>query len=147
MKSLLNVLLLLGALISTNLIQAQNAANSELIPRHKIVMQLTSADPLVHKGLVKQLNNLKNGWKDSVAIEVVCHGPGMDFLHKEKSNFSEEIDKLIDRGIQFTACENTMKERSITKEMILPEIHYVVMGIGEIVLKQEEGWSYIKAGF
>lgn len=147
MKTILNIVLMLSVLLGANQIVAQSPANAALLPKHKIIMQLTSADPLVHKGLVKQLNNLKNGWKDSVIIEVVCHGPGMDFLHKEKTTFSDEIDKLIGRGIQFIACENTMKERSITKEMILPEVLYVVMGIGEIVIKQEQGWSYIKAGF
>ena len=147
MKSLRNIFFLLGLLLSASQIKAQNTANTEFLPKHKIVMQLTSADPLVHKGLIKQLNNLKNGWKDSVIIEVVCHGPGMDFLNKDKTTAADDIDKLIGRGIQFIACENSMRERNIPKELVLPKINFVVMGIGEIVIKQEQGWSYIKAGF
>jgi len=119
----------------------------ELFKKHQIVMQLTSADVLVHKSLVKQLNNLKNGWGDTVAIEVVCHGPGLDFLVTEKTKYKEEIYKLKERGIVFTACENSMREREVTREAILPDMHFVLMGIGEIVLKQEQGWTYIKAGF
>jgi intracellular sulfur oxidation DsrE/DsrF family protein len=110
-------------------------------------MQLVSGDELVHKGLIKQLNNLKNGWGDTVAIEVVCHGPGIELLMKEKSTQQNEIQKLIKRDIVFVACENTMREKKISYEAILPNTKFVVMGIGEIVIKQEQGWSYIKAGF
>jgi intracellular sulfur oxidation DsrE/DsrF family protein len=40
-----------------------------------------------------------------------------------------------------------LKEREVPKEAILPNMDYVKMGIGEIVVKQEQGWTYIKAGF
>lgn len=115
--------------------------------KHNIVMQLTSNDVAVHKGLVKQLNNLKEGWGDKVAIEVVCHGPGIDFLTTEKTAFKDEIYKLKDQGIVFIVCENSLKERKVAKESMLPNMDYVKMGIGEIVEKQEKGWTYIKAGF
>jgi intracellular sulfur oxidation DsrE/DsrF family protein len=114
--------------------------------KHRIIMQLTSNDINVHKGLTKQLNNLKNGWGDSVEIEVVCHGPGIDFITTEKSGFKEEINQLLKRGIVFVACENTMREKQIPKESIMIGMQFVQMGIGEIVVKQEQGWSYIKAG-
>lgn len=115
--------------------------------KHQIIMQLTSNDVAVHKGLVKQLNNLKEGWGEKVVIEVVCHGPGIDFLNQEKTAFKEEIYKLKEQGIVFVVCENTLKERKVSKESILPNMDYVKMGIGEIVEKQEQGWTYIKAGF
>ncbi|MCG9880244.1 MAG: DsrE family protein [Bacteroidia bacterium] len=115
--------------------------------KHQIIMQLTSNDVAVHKGLVKQLNNLKEGWGEKVAIEVVCHGPGIDFLNQEKTTFKDEIYKLKEQGIVFVVCENSLKERKVSKESILPNMDYVKMGIGEIVEKQEQGWVYIKAGF
>jgi intracellular sulfur oxidation DsrE/DsrF family protein len=105
--------------------------------KHRIIMQLTSNDINVHKGLTKQLNNLKNGWGDSVEIEVVCHGPGIDFITTEKSGFKEEINQLLKRGIVFVACENTMREKQIPKESIMIGMQFVQMGIGEIVVKQE----------
>lgn len=119
----------------------------QALPQHRIIMQLVSADENVHKGLMRQLHNLKNGWGDSVAIEVVCHGPGIELLMHEKTTQLEEIEKLKDRGVVFVACENTMREKKIPHESILSGMKYVMMGIGEIVLKQEQGWSYIKAGY
>jgi intracellular sulfur oxidation DsrE/DsrF family protein len=115
---------------------------------HKIIMQLTSADPEVHKSLINQLTNLSTGWKDSVAIEIVCHGPGIQLLVNEKSTQKESVLKFHGKNnIRFVACENTMITKNITKDQIIPGMDYVLMGIAEIVRKQEQGWSYIKAGF
>ena len=57
-----------------------------------------------------------------------------------------KIDEFIYSGVRFVACENTMKQKNIKKEEILPEVGFVPMGIGEIIMKQEKGWSYLKAG-
>ena len=115
--------------------------------QHRIVMQLSSNDTLVWKGLMNNLKHLKAGWGDSVVIEVVAHGPGLDFLTKGKTTQQEKINHFKQMGIVFIACENTMMERKIPKESIIAEAAFVRMGIGEIVRKQEQGWSYIKAGF
>ncbi|MFN4083808.1 MAG: DsrE family protein [Bacteroidia bacterium] len=150
MKTLIKLSkIVLIVLFFSGQVQAQNKIKNKLpaYKKHHIVMQLTSNDKAVHKGLIKQLNNLKNGWGDSVEIEVVCHGPGIDFMHKERTGFKEDIYKLKERGIVFIVCENSLKEREVPKEDILPDMQYVLMGIGEIVLKQEQGWTYIKAGF
>jgi intracellular sulfur oxidation DsrE/DsrF family protein len=119
----------------------------QLSAQHRIVMQLSSNDTLVWKGLMNNLKHLKAGWSDSVIIEVVAHGPGIDLLTKGKTTQLEKIAGFRSMGITFFACENTMTERKIPKEMIIPEAGFVKMGIGEIVMKQEQGWSYIKAGF
>lgn len=124
---------------------AQNTSGT--VSQHRIVMQLSSNDTLVWKGLMNNLKHLKAGWGDSLVIEVVAHGPGLDFLTKGKTTQQEKISHFKQMGIVFIACENTMMERKIPKESIIAEATFVRMGIGEIVQKQEQGWSYIKAGF
>jgi intracellular sulfur oxidation DsrE/DsrF family protein len=123
------------------------AATAQSQPPHRIVMQLVSGDTLAHKSLFVQLRNLTEGWGDSVAIEVVCHGPGMNLLMTAKSTQGANIAKFQQQGVRFVACENTLKERKIDKSELLPQLDFVKMGIAEIVIKQEQGWSYIKAGF
>ncbi len=122
-------------------------AATGLSAQHRIIMQLSSNDTLVWKGLVNNLKHLKAGWADSVVIEVVAHGPGIDFLVKGKTTQQEKIRHFKDMGIRFIACENTKTERKVARESIIAEAGFVKMGIGEIVRKQEEGWSYIKAGY
>jgi intracellular sulfur oxidation DsrE/DsrF family protein len=113
---------------------------------HKLVIQMVDNNPKVQNGLIKQLNNLKNGYGEEITIEVVCHGPGLDFLHKERSEYREELLALKERGIIFVACENTLKGRDIPREAIMEEFDFVPMGIGEVMEKQEQGWSYVKGG-
>lgn len=126
-------------------LQAQNISTTT--SQHRIIMQLSSNDTLVWKGLMNNLKHLKAGWGDSLIIEVVAHGPGIDFLTKGKTNQQEKITHFKKMGIEFIACENTMMERKVPKESIISEAGFVKMGIGEIVRKQEQGWSYIKIGF
>jgi uncharacterized protein len=113
---------------------------------HKIVFHLASSDTLVHKSLIKQVANLLEYWKDA-KIEVVVHNNGIGFMKLDETHFTKEIENLKMRGIVFAVCENTMKSRKLEKPQILSVATFVPVGLAEIVLKEEEGWSYIKAGF
>lgn len=139
--------IILAIFISLLTFQGWSQNSNGPVLQHRIVMQLSSNDTLVWKGLMNNLKHLKAGWGDSVIIEVVAHGPGLDFLTKGKTTQQERIIHFKQIGITFIACENTMMERKIPKESIIAEAIFVRMGIGEIVRKQEQGWSYIKAGF
>lgn len=114
---------------------------------HKVVVQLSSADTLEHKGLMNNLKHLKEGWGDSVLVEVVVHGPGIDLVTKGKSTQEQAMQAMMAKGVKFVVCRNTMKQKNITEEQIISNVGFVPMGIGEIIQKQEQGWSYLKAGF
>lgn len=118
-----------------------------ITPSHKLVIQVSSGDSLVWKGLMNNLKHLQAGWGDSAQIVVIAHGFGLDLLRKDMSTQLDKITFFSKLGIQFNACENTMTERKISKEMLAKEVGTVKMGIGEIAHLQEQGWSYIKAGF
>jgi uncharacterized protein len=111
----------------------------------KIIFQLTSADTMAHKALMKQIGNITSV-EPTTKIEVVCHGPGLDMLRSDKSIVAGKISEFVAKGVVFDACEFSMKERNVSKEVILPGISYVKAGIIHIVRKQNEGWNYIKAG-
>ncbi|MBK9103160.1 MAG: DsrE family protein [Saprospiraceae bacterium] len=140
-----NFILLTGMLFITTLVNAQNESTDVDLAQHKIVFQLTSADTNVHKMLVRQLGNVLAAAPNST-VEVVCHGPGIAMLTTKQTIVQPKIIELKGKGIQFVVCENTMRERKVTKEEIIPEAGFVKAGIIEIVKKQEEGWSYIRAG-
>ena len=131
--------------LSLNLF-AQTSASSATVP-HRVVLQLSSNDTLVWKGIMNNIKNLKNAWGDSVLIEVVVHGPGIEFLVMGKTTQQEKIAYFKSKGVVFAGCENTMRDRNISKENMIPEAGFVKSGVGEIILKQEQGWSYIKVGF
>ena len=114
--------------------------------KHFVVIQLTSNDTLVWKGLMSNLKNLTAGWGDGVQIEVVAHGAGIEMLMTSKTTQQQKITEFKKKGIVFVGCENTMRERKIAKEAIIAEAGFVPMGVGEIIMKQEQGWSYLKVG-
>ncbi|MGD2003553.1 MAG: DsrE family protein [Flavobacteriales bacterium] len=141
MKTLASYLTTAMILISMALSTSAHAQTE-----HQLVVQMVDNNPKVQKGLIKQLNNLKDGYGNSITIEVVCHGPGLDLLHKERTAYREELLALKERGIIFLACENTLKGRDIPRDAIMEEFQFVPMGIGEVMEKQEQGWSYVKGG-
>lgn len=124
----------------------KNTSAAKTSNQHKVVIQLTSEDSLVHKSLMKQLNNILTAAPDT-KIEVVCHGPGINMLVIDKTTVHDKIQQMKSKGVVFMACENTLKERNIPKEKIISEAGFVPSALVEIITKQEEGWSYIKAGF
>ena len=114
---------------------------------HQIVFQMTSGIVEEQKGLINNLENILEVWGDKTELEVVAHGPGLSMLVETSTPVSEKIKTLISKGVVFVACENTMKRKNVTYDELVQGVQTVPMGIGEIVKKQEQGWSYIKANF
>lgn len=147
--SLLLLIFVMANIIAIQKVAGQGSANTPATTankQHKVVFQLSSEDTLLHKSLMKQLNNIITVVPNS-KIEVVCHGPGLNMLISGKTTVQEKINQLKKKNIVFVACEFSMSERNIPKEKIIPEAGLVPYAIIEIVSKQEEGWSYIKPGF
>lgn len=102
-------------------VQAKSRYSQQSVKsQHHVVMQLSSSDTLEHKGLMNNLKNLKQSWGNKVSIEVVVHGPGIEMLTNGRSTQQESIRSLIKQGIRFVACRNTMKQKGISEEQILP---------------------------
>lgn len=140
MKRIILILSVL-AIGFVNIVDAQTKEKE-----HKIVFHLASNDTLVHKALVKQIANVLDYWK-TAQIEVVVHNSGIGFMKQDEARYAKEIQALNTRGVVFAVCENTLKQRKIEKSQILTNATFVPVGIAEIVLKEEDGWSYLKAGF
>lgn len=137
---------LLGAAVALALIAAFSFSKTAEKRGHRIVFQITTADTAAYRALARQLGNVLDGWPQA-QIEVVAHNKGIGILQKQKSNVAPELDALRGRGVQFVACEQTMKQQKLEKTDILPLAGFVERGLLEIVSKQEQGWAYIKAGF
>jgi intracellular sulfur oxidation DsrE/DsrF family protein len=125
-------------------IKAQTNADIQK-PEHKIIFQLTSGDTTAHKQLIKQFNNILSV-SPTTKIEVVCHGLGLDMLVSGKTIVEDKIKILSEKGVVFNACEFSIKERKVDRSKIISSAGFVPAGIIAIVSKQEQGWSYIKAG-
>jgi len=132
-------ILCFSLLIFNSKIEAQNKAP------HKIIFQMVTGDTASHKMLMKQFANILSIAPDA-QIEVVCHGPGLQMMMLEKTIVANKIAALKEKGVVFNVCEFSMKERKVERSMLIEQATLVPAGIIEIVEKQEQGWSYIKAG-
>jgi len=141
-----NTLLLFafGMLCCSATVVAQNTTPTTT---HKVVVQLNSADTAAWGGVIGNIKNLSKIWPDQLQIEVVVHGRALDFLVASKSHLVNDVEHLSKKGIVFSACENTMGKYGITKQMLIPAVFTVPSGVGEVILKQEQGWSYLRAGY
>ncbi|MBK9733811.1 MAG: DsrE family protein [Saprospiraceae bacterium] len=113
---------------------------------HKIVFQMVSKDTADHAALIRQIKNILN-LEPHCKVEVVCHGPGINILMKEKTTVLLKIIELSLNKVDFVACEFTMSQKNIVRTDLIDVCRTVPGGILEIVYKQEKGWSYIKSGY
>ena len=112
--------------------------------KHKVVFQLNTDNITEQNALVTYVTNVKKHWGDDVVIHVVAHGPGIELVSEKKTMLKESVRVLMDKGVQFIACQNTMEARQISKEDIFPSVVFTQSGVVYIIEKQEEGWAYIK---
>jgi intracellular sulfur oxidation DsrE/DsrF family protein len=93
------------------------------------------------------LKNVTNILKEDpeAKVEVVCHAAGIGLLEKARTDHAEAVEALITKGVTFVACENTMRQKSIRKEDLLPGVGTVPSGAVEVVRKQQkDGFAYFK---
>ena len=112
---------------------------------HRLLIDLNSADTTAQATVMRQIRNL---WKElpDTKVEVLIHGKAISAIKKDTSPFATQIEKLQKDGVIFAVCRNTMKRYKLTESDMLPTASFVPSAIAETVLKQEEGWSYQKAG-
>ena len=112
---------------------------------HKVVIQLNTADTAAWSSTIGNIKNLQKVWPGNVQVEVVVHGKGLDLLVRSKTHLTSEVEGLVKEGVVFSACENSMRKHNITKADLLNVAATVPSGVAELVIKQEQSWSYLKA--
>lgn len=140
------ILLFVLCLTTFNYGYSQMHEKQNEVKVHNIVVQLNTADTASWSSVIGNIKNLQKVWPENLNIEVVVHGKAIDFLVKDKTYFTNDIQLLASQGVKFSACQNTMRKHNIATDMIIKEAGIVLSGVVEIVLKQEAGWSYLKSG-
>ncbi len=111
-----------------------------------MVFEITSTDTADYRGVLRSVNNVLND-APGTKVEVVCHGPAIFMLVKEKTNVSDIMQELqTKKGVVFAACANSMRKNNLDKTQLVAVATVVPNGVLELVTKQEDGWGYIKSG-
>lgn len=136
--------LLILTLFTTFILSHANAQNNSV--QHKVVVQLNTADTSAWSSTIGNIKNLQKIWPNNIIVEVVVHGKALDLLVAAKTHLATEVVEMSKTNVQFSACENSMRKHHIEKSELLSIANTVPSGVAEVILKQEAGWSYLKAG-
>jgi len=115
--------------------------------KYKAIIQLTSSDPKVYKSMTRQILNLLEHLDGQVEVKVVCHGASSQFCVEKENIQLEEINALLAKEVQINVCRNMLVSNHIEPAELIAGINIIPSGMAELVIRQQEGWSYIKAGF
>ena len=131
---------ILFAILSTFHVQAQV---------DKVVYQI---DNVQVQG-VKALRNIRNQLDidPTTKINVVAYGDGIELLlegskdQKSDTEYAPLIAALKTRGVQFEACEMTMKNKKLSKDQFILDADFTPSGVVRITrLQVREHYAYIK---
>ena len=109
----------------------------------KAIFHINFSDSERQKHGLKNVTNILKA-ENGAEIEVVCHGGGIGLLVRDQTEYADEVARLIKDGVRFAACENTLRDKSISKENLLPNVTTVPSGAIEVIRKQQEGFGYFK---
>jgi uncharacterized protein len=110
----------------------------------KILFDITSKDTLTQQTVVRHVTGMAKSYPDA-ELEVVIYGGALPMVVAGKSNVAKGIAQLAaNKNVSFKVCEVTMKKYNVDKSQLLPGIQVVPDAIIELVMKQGEGWGYIK---
>jgi uncharacterized protein len=110
----------------------------------KVVVHVNMAESGVQGAGLKNVTNILREDPDA-RIEFVCHGAGIGLVERARSEHADAVAALIKKGVAFVACENTMRQKSIKTEDLLPGVGTVPSGALEVVRKQhKDRYAYFK---
>lgn len=110
----------------------------------KIVFDVTSSDKSVHESAMRHIKLMSDLYPDS-EFEMVFYSGSIEMVLKDKSSVSKDLEMVAGRdNVSFKVCEMTMKRHNLNTSDLISGVETVPDGIIEIVMKQEQGWGYIK---
>ena len=111
----------------------------------KIIFDVTSTDSNVHKAVMLQMKVMSSNYPNS-KLEVMVYGKALSMLIKNQSTVAKEIALYSNNDhVSFTACEVSMNLLfKIDEKQLLNGVGTVENAIPDIVMKQKNGWGYIK---
>jgi len=113
--------------------------------KYHAIYQLDSNDPKV---IEKALRNLSNALNDPrlsgrLEAELIAFSGGTE-AYLKGSKYEADLKALVEKGVIVAQCNNTLREKKISRDQLFDFIAVVPSGNGELILRQAEGWAVIK---
>ena len=114
----------------------------------KVVYHLSEGIPQASRAIGNIRNHLNAD--PTAKIVVVTHGLGIDFLINGATNqmdqpFAGGVADLVNKGVEFRVCNNTLVSRKISADKIAMEAKIVPSGVSEVAtLQAKQGYVYLR---
>jgi hypothetical protein len=137
-----------GGLFALNEAQAHHTdTHFDEKSEHRIIYQCNKADADYLSHILFSVGELIRKHGDNVEVVVACFGQGIHLLGKKPERpiakeVQERASSLNAYGVAFHACGNTMKALKWTEEDLVDYAKVVPIGVEDIMLLQEKGFSY-----
>lgn len=139
---------LLAVVIAVSSVSGFAEETEDLKPFAEVHVVLQLSDQENEAVVLDVANNLiKNyGGPDVIDIEIVTFGKGIRLMYAD-SEHETRIASLVDNGVRFYVCENTLDtiERKTGKRPVISEhADYVRAGVARIIDKVGEGYTLVR---
>jgi intracellular sulfur oxidation DsrE/DsrF family protein len=119
-------------------------ASDAQVSKHRVVWDLSSADTTVQGSVFRQINNARTEIPD-LDIEVVFHGQAVFAVMKDSTQFASRIKIAKEKGVTLAVCNNSLRRLKIDPSQVSSLATVVPSAVAELIKKQTDGWSYLKA--
>ena len=119
---------------------------------HRVAVHVDQNDPQVMNMALNNVANLTSYYEaqgDTVMVEVVAYGPGLNMFVPGKSPVEDRIStmSLEMENLSFAACGNTLRNMSkkAGKDItLMDEATIVPSGVVRLIELQEKDYAYIR---
>lgn len=149
----LRFLVILLVISTPSISWAESAAEPEMrFPGdptdHNVVFQFNKATQDYHNAVLFAVGEMVRKYGDNITIVVTAFGPGIHILAKDpvrpvSEHIKQKVKSLVDYGVKFHACGNTMQSLGWTQKDMRPFAEVVKVGAADIMELQEKGYSYL----
>jgi intracellular sulfur oxidation DsrE/DsrF family protein len=141
---ILAVMLVASSIPATAQHTEMSSGATASLEEYKAVYILNSGE---EKKITGTLRNIRNALEDprlkgKLKIELVVFGDGVK-VYDKTGPFGGALKELHKSGVILAQCENTLRERKISKASLYPFLTYVPSGNGEVIIRHHEGWAII----
>ncbi|SFL14084.1 hypothetical protein SAMN04487950_2690 [Halogranum rubrum] len=90
-------------------------------------------------------NLLADDSTDVENVVLVANGAGIKLLVEEESDQADRVRELLDEGVSFRACENSMDALDVSEADLIEGVETVPAGVGELTkLQVRDDYAYIE---
>lgn len=109
------------------------------------IYQMDNGDEKIIGKVFRNINNALNDPRltGKIEIELIAFSGGTD-AYLKGSKYEEDLKALVLKGVIVSQCNNTLKERKISRDQLYDFIAVVPSANGELIIRQAAGWSVIK---